>query len=72
MYYFSMKREQLKQILLQYYSVAGVNMILRGDRKPSYETICLITKEHNIPFEAWLDIKSFVNNIKDIGDTTTT
>lgn len=72
MYYFSMKREQLKQILLKYYSVAGVNMILRGDRKPSYETICLITKEHHIPFEAWLDIKTFVNNIKDTGDSTTT
>lgn len=67
-----MERKTIKQILLNFYSTAMVDMILRGTRRPSYETICELNKKHNIPFEAWLDIKSFINDIKDIGSSTTT
>jgi len=57
-----MKRKKLKQILLTFYSVAMADMILRGDRKPSYEIICKLQSKHKIPFNIWLDIKSYLSN----------
>ncbi|MDD2895480.1 MAG: hypothetical protein PHG81_05610 [Aliarcobacter sp.] len=67
-----MEREKLKQILLNFYSIAMIDMILRGARKPSYETICELNKKFDIPFDVWLDIKSFINNTKDKSSSTTT
>lgn len=72
MYYFAMERKKIKQLLLSFYSTAMADMILRGDRKPSYEIICELDKKHKIPFDVWLDIKSFVNNTKDNSSCTTT
>nr|WP_129502115.1 hypothetical protein [Malaciobacter halophilus] len=57
-----MKRENLKQLLLKHYSVAGVNMILRGERKPSYEVMFQLSEKNNVPFTAWKDITSFISN----------
>ena len=54
-----MKRKELKLILQDYYSIPMSDMILRGIRKPNYENMLALEKEHNIPFTAWKDIKSF-------------
>ena len=57
-----MKRENLKTILLNYYVDSTSNSILRGIRKPSYEAMVNLDKKHNVPFDAWLDIKSYLKN----------
>ena len=56
-----MKRKELKLILQDYYSIPMSDMILRGIRKPNYENMLALEKEHNIPFTAWKDIKSFIS-----------
>ena len=56
-----MKKEKLKTILSQHYSKDGIKSILCGRMKPSYEVMLKLNKQHNIPFEAWKDIKSFIN-----------
>lgn len=62
MYHFAMERKKLKQILINFYSVAMADMILRGDRRPSYEIICQLHSKYKIPFNVWLDIKSYLVN----------
>lgn len=62
MYHFKMTREKLKQLLTKYYSVAGVNMILRGERKPSYEVMYQLNESEKIPFTIWKDITTFISN----------
>lgn len=62
MYPFEMERKKLKNILLQYYIDSASNHILRGIRKPSYENMLSMYKEHQIPFTAWEDIKSYISN----------
>ncbi len=62
MYYYKMERKKLKQILIKFYSVAMANMILRGERRPSYEIICQLHSKYEVPFNIWLDIKSYVSN----------
>jgi hypothetical protein len=57
-----MKKKILKQILLKYYKEPSMFAILRGIRKPSYEVVVELHKKHNIPFDAWLDIKSYIEN----------
>ena len=57
-----MERKQLKNILLQYYIDSASNHILRGIRKPSYENMLSMYKEHQIPFTAWENIKSYISN----------
>ena len=56
-----MKRQKIKSILSSYYSKDGVKSIFCGRMKPSYEVMLKLNKQHNIPFEAWKDIKSFIN-----------
>lgn len=72
MYRFKMEREKLKNILMEYYVNSTANSILRGIRKPSYEVIVKIYKEHNIHFEAWLDINSYLNSTKDESEESNT
>ena len=57
-----MKRETLKEILLKYYVNSTANSILRGTRKPSYETIVEMNIKDNVPFDIWRDIKSYLKN----------
>lgn len=57
-----MKKEKLKKILLEYYKEPSMFAILRGIRRPSYEVIVELHKKHNIPFDVWLDIKSFIKD----------
>lgn len=63
-----MKRENLKNILLKYYVDSASNHILRGIRKPSYEIMVELDSKHNIPFDSWIDIKSYLQE----NDTKTT
>ena len=66
-------RKKLKNALLEFYSVAGSDLILRGDRKPKLEAMVKLHYTHRIPFCIWLDIKSYIKNDtkKDSGCTTT-
>ena len=47
---------------------------LRGVVRPSFENMYKLDKENKIPFHAWLDIKSYLqdNNTKQNGTTTRT
>lgn len=56
-----MKRKNLKKILSNHYSRDGIKSILCGRMKPSYENMVILKEKHNIPFEAWQDIKSFIS-----------
>ncbi|MFK5937706.1 MAG: hypothetical protein QM497_04825 [Sulfurimonas sp.] len=58
-----MKRENLKIALQNHYdSLATINSILRGIRRPKYEVIIKLNHQHKIPFEVWVDIKSYIKN----------
>jgi len=57
-----MEKNTLRTILSQYYSTPGINKILKGDRRPRYEIILELHRKHKIPFDAWIDIKSFIKN----------
>lgn len=67
-----MERKEIKTILLNYYSKPGTDMILRGERKPKYEVIVELHKKHNIPFDVWLDIKTYIENDTKNSDRSTT
>jgi len=56
-----MKKNNLKKVLSKFYEASTVNAIARGDRRPSYEMIIKLHEDFNIPFTAWKDIKSFIN-----------
>lgn len=67
MYNTQMKRDNLKKILLKYYSKFTVESILSGRRKPSIEKRIALNNEFNIPILAWQDIKKYIyENISDI------
>lgn len=71
MYTFDMKKDIIKKTLLLYYSKDSVKSILCGRRKPSYEVMLKLNEQHNIPFEVWKDIKSFINtNIPNTKENT--
>jgi len=63
-------RNKLKQEISKSYklilgfepSVPLLNAILRGDRKPNPEVRFDLHQRGIIPFTAWLDIKSYLNN----------
>jgi hypothetical protein len=56
-----MKREKLKKIL-KYFTEADstIRNWLNGTRKPSYPIMLKLNKDHDIPFEAWADIKAYI------------
>jgi len=57
-----MKRNKLKTILGRYYKESAVNHILRGIRRPSYEKIIEMHDNHGIPFDAWQDIRTYLQD----------
>ena len=61
MYTFDMKKDIIKKTLLLYYSKDSIKSILCGRRKPSYKIMLILQEKHQIPFEVWKDIKSFIN-----------
>jgi hypothetical protein len=69
-----MKRKNLKKLLIKSYTVAGADLILRGERKPRYEIMVELNKKNKIPFDIWLDIKSYLqeNDTKHSNKNTNT
>lgn len=58
-----MKRQKLKNELLKIYSSSDtINSILNGRRRPKYEHIVHLNKKLKIPFTAWQDIKSYLQD----------
>ena len=56
-----MKRETLRSILKKSgYSDVAVRKIISGERRPSYEKIIRLNRDHRIPFVAWADIRSYI------------
>ena len=59
MYYFFMKRENLKKILQEYSeSSSTITSWMNGNRRPTYEILYELNTNFKIPFSAWKDIKS--------------
>ena len=66
MYTFAMEKDIIKKTLLLHYSNDSIKSILCGRRKPSYKMMLTLQEKHHIPFEAWKDIKSFINTKENI------
>jgi len=54
-----MNYSELKKILKDIYKTDSVKSIMCGRARPSYIKMVELSKQ-GIPFEAWLDIKSFI------------
>ena len=50
----------LKSVLEKEYKTRMVYGILGGTRRPSYDTMFKLKKEHDIPFEIWMNIKNHI------------
>jgi len=71
MYNLIMIRNKLKQELEKLYiSKDTVNSILNGRRRPNYKNIISLNKSCKIPFTAWLDIKSYLQDNSTAKQTT--
>jgi len=58
-----MKRQDLEKILIaDGYKESSIDSILCGRRKPNAEKRDEYREKFNIPFKAWLDIKSYLQN----------
>ena len=55
-----MKRTTLERILFNYYGDSSVRSLMNGTRKPSYENMLMLNEKHKVPFKAWIDIKSYL------------
>ncbi len=62
-----MEKDTLKQILKNFYKKSTIDAILRNSRKPNFDVMLELNQNYNIPFTAWKDIKSFLedNNNKE-------
>jgi hypothetical protein len=59
-----MKRNELKQKLEQsnlFKNDSSIRSLLNGTRYPSYNKAVILEEKHQVPVEAWKDIKSFLN-----------
>ena len=56
-----MIRTLLRLKLKQYYSDNSINKILQGARRPRYEVMLDLHKAGIVPFDAWIDIKAYLN-----------
>lgn len=59
----------LKLALNELYKPSTVRAILNGSRRPNLENIVIMRDNHNIPIDAWLDIKSWLSTRKSMPDT---
>ena len=56
-----MKRKKLKRILGNYTSSEHtINSYLKGARRPRYEDILDMNRKYKVPFTAWENIKSYL------------
>ena len=53
-------------------SHSAVSQWFSGKTNPTIDKVFKMQELHKIPFEAWKDIKSFVNDTKDNSSYTTT
>lgn len=60
-----MDYKELKKKLLKHYSLSATKKLLTLVMRPSYEKILMLNKLYGIPFEAWLDIRAWLNGFKD-------
>jgi len=61
------KRKLLKQILINYgYKHSSIKSLMCGRMKPSYDAMLVLHRKYKVPFTAWEDIKSYLqeNNTK--------
>ena len=56
-----MKRNIIRQELLKFYKPLSVVRILQGARRPRYEVMLDLHKAGIVPFDAWIDIKAYLN-----------
>ena len=70
MYHIVMKKIILKKKLLKHYAESTVRSLLNGSRLPSMKEAIKLNQKERIPFNAWVDIRSYVNNTKSKGATT--
>lgn len=58
-----MNYKKLKEILLKYYTIDSVKHMLRRNNanKPSFEKAEILYKNHKIPFEAWINIRAWLD-----------
>ena len=56
----TMKRENIKNLLEEHYSVDMANSVLSGRRKPKIEVISEAHEKLKVPVIAWIDIKSYL------------
>lgn len=58
-----MNYKKLKEILLKYYTIDSVKHMLRPNnaKKPSFEKAEILYKNHKIPFEAWINIRAWLD-----------
>jgi len=62
-YTYAMKRFTLKQILTDCgYSNDSIKSIMCGRMRPSYEKIIEMHDNHGIPFDAWQDIRTYLQD----------
>ena len=55
------KRKLLKQILINYgYKNNSIKSLMCGRMKPSYEAMLTLQRKYKVPFTAWEDIKSYL------------
>ena len=58
-----MRREEITEKLLSFgYKQNTIDKLLQGRINPTTEKAIRLHKEHDIPFLAWEDIKSYLNN----------
>ncbi len=61
MYHTTMKRKKLTNILKNYTdSKHTIASYLKGVRRPKYEDILDMNRKYKVPFTAWEDIKSYL------------
>jgi hypothetical protein len=58
-----MTREKLKQSLMAVgYENDSIKSLLCGRAKPSFKKAQLLYSKYGVPFEAWIDIKQYLQN----------
>lgn len=68
-----MEYKKIKKALLQVgYTNDSVKSLMCGRVKPSFAKAQILFENHKIPFEAWINIKSYVNDTKETTKKSTT
>lgn len=59
----------LKIALNELYKPSTVRAILNGSRRPNLENIVIMRDKHDIPIDAWLNIKQWLSTRNSMPDT---